>query len=157
VSPSWKRDRRARPEGAGKLAETAHAAKRYWGYPERLIRLWKSDLTVTPRPSGGSLSIARFAAAIAGYALSGTARTRELEHMWVEPAFIGQGVGRQLFAHLLKRMHAMRVTRLTVASDPNAEGFYRRMGARRIGRVRSRPTSRWLPLLVIRLRPRAWG
>jgi GNAT superfamily N-acetyltransferase len=85
------------------------------------------------------------------YALSGTGSVRELEHMWVRPRHIGSGVGRVLFGHLLGRLRAMRVTRLTVASDPHAEGFYRRMGARKVGRVPARPRGRTLPLLVVRV------
>ena len=70
------------------------------------------------------------------------------EHMWVRPKEIGSGVGRSLFAHLLEQLHAMGATRLRIASDPHAEGFYRRMGARRVGRVPSTPAGRYLPLLA---------
>ena len=30
------------------MTRIAHAAKRYWGYPENYIRLWKNELTLTP-------------------------------------------------------------------------------------------------------------
>ena len=82
------------------------------------------------------------------YALSDRSTAPELEHMWVRPKHIGSGVGRSLFAHLLEQLHAMGATRLRIASDPNAEGFYRRMGARRVGRVPSTPAGRYLPLLA---------
>jgi hypothetical protein len=39
----------------------------------------------------------------------------------------------------------------TVPSDPNAQGFYVKMGAQRVGEVPSRPPGRTLPLLVLRL------
>jgi hypothetical protein len=39
--------RAARPEDAARLTEIAHAAKRHWGYPDGLIRLWHADLTIT--------------------------------------------------------------------------------------------------------------
>jgi hypothetical protein len=44
---------------------------------------------------------------------------------------------------------------LRIASDPFAEGFYRRMGARRVGVVPSTPRGRTLPLLLLDAR-RAW-
>jgi GNAT superfamily N-acetyltransferase len=149
--------RRARPADAAALTRIAHRAKRHWRYPEKWVRLWKADLTVTPE------AVARqpVYCAIRGrrpagfYALSGERGTRELEHMWVDPRHIGTGVGTKLFTHLLGRLRAMRVTRLEIASDPNAEGFYRRMGARRTGWIPSTPAGRRLPLLVIRVRPRA--
>lgn len=145
--------RRARRADAGALTRIAHAAKGHWGYPKELLDLWKEDITITP----GFIARQPVYCAVRGrqvmgfYAISGTRRVRELEHMWVRPRHIGTGVGRLLFAHLLDRLRAMRVTQLEVASDPNAEGFYRRLGARRIGSIASRPIGRTLPLLLVRV------
>jgi GNAT superfamily N-acetyltransferase len=146
--------RRARPADAAGLTRIAHAAKRYWGYPDELIRLWKAELTVTPElVASEPVYCAVRGREIAGfYALSGRQDTRGLEHMWVDPRYIGSGIGKQLFTHLLERLRATGATRLEIASDPNAEGFYRRMGARRIGSVPSAPPGRHLPLLLIRFR-----
>src|SRR5262249_1711338 len=143
--------RRARPADSDALSNIARAAKQYWGYPQELIRLWHDDLTVTPafiarQPVYCAL---RGRTRIGFYAISGTHAARELEHLWVHPRSIGIGIGRMLFAHLIERLRAMRVTRLRVASDPNAEGFYRRMGARRVGRTGSKPLGRTLPLLLV--------
>jgi ribosomal protein S18 acetylase RimI-like enzyme len=145
--------RRARPADAAALTKIARAAKRHWGYPEKLIRLWRADLSVSPEMiAGDPVYCATRNGDIAGfYALSGEGTTREIEHMWVDPRYIGSGIGRKLFAHLRRRLRAMQVTRLEIASDPNAEGFYRRMGARRISRIASTPRGRYLPLLVLRL------
>jgi N-acetylglutamate synthase-like GNAT family acetyltransferase len=149
------RIRKASRADCDELTRIAHAAKRFWGYPEKLIRLWKRDLTVTPD------SVVRHfvccavhnSSVVGFYALSGKRASRELEHMWVDPKQIGSGVGRLLFTHLLSHLRRARVTRLIIASDPNAEGFYRKLGARRVGSVPSRPAGRHLPLLVFRLRP----
>jgi GNAT superfamily N-acetyltransferase len=149
------RIRKARPADSDELTRIAHAAKRFWKYPERMIRLWKSELTITPRfvadhPVYCAIQRARV---VGFYALSGMRATRDLEHMWVDPKHIGSGVGRLLFSHLLGHLRRERVSRLVIASDPNAESFYRRLGARRVGTVPSRPAGRYLPLLVVRLRP----
>lgn len=114
---------------------------------------WKGDLTLTSdRIRIQSVYCATRGARIIGfYAVSGADDAREIEHMWVTPRYIGHGVGRQLFTHLINRLRAMQVARLRIVSDPNAEGFYRRMGARRVGRVSSTPPGRYLPLLVVRL------
>jgi N-acetylglutamate synthase-like GNAT family acetyltransferase len=148
--------RRARPTDAVRLTRTAHAAKRHWGYPERLIRRWRPALTVTRETIRHEpVYCAIHDGALAGFcAVSGSGDTRELEHMWVHPDFIGRGVGRRLFTYLLARLRGMHVRRLEIASDPNAAAFYRRMGARRIGRVPSTPRRRYLPLFVVRLEPR---
>jgi hypothetical protein len=41
------RIRKAQSGDGRELTRVAHAAKRFWGYPEKWIRLWKRDLTVT--------------------------------------------------------------------------------------------------------------
>ncbi|MDX6384664.1 MAG: hypothetical protein QOK48_2237, partial [Blastocatellia bacterium] len=41
--------RRAIPDEAAVLTEIAHAAKRHWGYPEKWIQHWQTDLTITPQ------------------------------------------------------------------------------------------------------------
>jgi ribosomal protein S18 acetylase RimI-like enzyme len=144
---------RCRPCDAGVLTEISFAAKRYWGYPERWIEHWRETLTVTPE------FICRnevYAATIEGkvvgfYALAGEGRKMELEHLWVSPEFIGKGVGRALFDHAVRRAAALGAEVVGVESDPNAEDFYRRMGARRVGEI-SYPIDgqrRTLPLLAV--------
>jgi GNAT superfamily N-acetyltransferase len=61
----------------------------------------------------------------------------ELEHMWIRPEHMGTGVGRALFDHVKERATELRISAFEISSDPNAEGFYERMGATRIGEVRS--------------------
>jgi predicted N-acetyltransferase YhbS len=57
----------------------------------------------------------------------------DLEHLWVLPAWIGTGLGRRLFVRAMRRAHELGARTVTIESDPNAEGFYRKMGARRAG------------------------
>jgi len=85
------------------------------------------------------------------YALSGRAPVMELEHCWVLPARIGRGIGARLLEHASATCRAARASRLSIASDPFAEGFYRRMGARPAGAVPSTPRGRTLPLLLLRV------
>jgi len=61
----------------------------------------------------------------------------ELEHLWVAPKYIGTGVGKELFLHAMQRAGALNVSEVEISSDPNAEGFYQKMGAYRIGEVRA--------------------
>jgi ribosomal protein S18 acetylase RimI-like enzyme len=145
--------RRARRADCAELTRIAHAAKRHWGYPERLIRLWRADLTVTPEfVVRQPVYCALDGEAVLGfYAVSGEGVSAELEHLWVDPPHIGLGVGRALVDHLVRRLRRAGVARLAIASDPNAEGFYRRLGARRVGSVASTPAGRHLPRLVLRL------
>ncbi len=56
-----------------------------------------------------------------------------MEHLWVVPNAMGQGVGRALFRHAVERAKALGVDAIEIECDPNAEGFYERMGGRRVG------------------------
>jgi GNAT superfamily N-acetyltransferase len=142
-------------DDAGRLTEIAHAAKRHWGYSEELLALWDADLTVTGAfIASHPVYCAAVGAEVVGfYALSAEGDVFELEHMWVEPGHMSEGVGAALFGHAVATVRSLQGSVLRIVSDPNAEGFYRRLGARRIGEVASHPPGRRLPLLVLELEP----
>ena len=131
--------RRAKPDEAATLTEIAHAAKRHWGYPENWIERWKDDLTITSE----FISRHEVYVAVSGEGIMGCCAivfdgaVPELEHMWIKPAYMGAGVGRALFLHIKDRAENLGLPALEISSDPNAEGFYKRMGARRMGDIQS--------------------
>jgi GNAT superfamily N-acetyltransferase len=144
---------RATPSDAEALTRIAFVAKRYWGYPERWISQWKEALTITPDfVRRNEVYVAVVEREMVGfYALTGQGHKIELEHLWVTPEHIGTGVGRALFDHAVRRAGSLGAEVLGIEADPNAEGFYRRMGARRVGET-SHPIDgqrRVLPLLVV--------
>ncbi len=55
--------------------------------------------------------------------------TAYLDHLFVEPAYIGEGVGAQLWRHAVEWAAAQGAQALTLSADPNARLFYERMGA----------------------------
>jgi ribosomal protein S18 acetylase RimI-like enzyme len=145
------RIRRARASDLPELTRIAHAAKRHWNYSDELITLWRDDLTVTSDDLQDDLVFcAERDGTLAGfYSVSGDGPSREIEHMWVLPEHIGSGIGRALFEHMTAELRAAGVELLRIESDPNAVGFYERMGARRIGDVPATPAGRTLPLLEL--------
>jgi GNAT superfamily N-acetyltransferase len=44
-----------------------------------------------------------------------------------------RGTGRTLFEHAVNQARAAGFDLIKIEADPNAEGFYERMGARRVG------------------------
>ena len=66
---------------------------------------------------------------------------------------MGSGVGRALFAHARSRAEQLKMQVLELSADPNAEGFYERMGAKRIGEVQAAmdDQSRVLPRMRMNL------
>ena len=126
---------RARPEDATRLTEIAFAAKRHWKYPEAWIESWREDLTINAEfLRDHETYVAMVDNHLAGfYAFEHTRGKLELSQMWVLPEAMGRGVGRALFRHAVKRARALGFHALEIESDPNAEGFYLRLGARRVG------------------------
>lgn len=126
---------RARPEDAAALTTLAHEAKRHWGYPARWMALWADDLTFTPAfiAKHDTYMAVADGTTLGVYALSCNGLLCTLEHFWVHPDAMKRGVGRRLFTHAIARTAALGASRLEIESDPHAEGFYQRMGARRTG------------------------
>jgi GNAT superfamily N-acetyltransferase len=127
--------RPAMPYEAAFLSEIAFAAKSYWGYPAEWMELWRPDLTITPRYlETEKVCVIESGDEIVGFAgLSSNHLGRNMEHLWLRPAHIGRGLGRRLFGETVRLARDEGTTRLFVNSDPNAEGFYIKMGAIRIG------------------------
>ena len=120
---------------ASVLTNMALEAKRYWGYPEHWIKHWESDLTISSDfIHENHVYVAEENGQIQGfYALIVTGDKAELDHMWVKPTLIGTGIGKELFLDAMERAAALKVSAVEISSDPNAAGFYRRMGATEIG------------------------
>ena len=127
--------RPASVEEAAVLTTIALEAKRYWGYPEHWIKHWEADLTISPEfISENHVYVAEVDGEIRGfYALCVSGEKAELEHMWVTPGSIGTGVGKELFLDAMERAAALDVRDVQITSDPNAAGFYKRMGATQVG------------------------
>jgi GNAT superfamily N-acetyltransferase len=146
---------RASPDDADALTRIAYGAKQYWGYPERWISHWSESLTITPEFVRDNEV---YAAVVGGepfgfYALAGTGHELELDHLWVSPAWIGSGTGRLLFEHAMDRAASRGAKHVEIEADPNAEGFYLRMGARRAGEnvYEIEGQRRVLPRMVVEL------
>ena len=131
--------RRSSPEEAATLTTIALEAKRHWGYPEDWIKHWESDLTISADfIRDNHVYVAEENGEIRGfYALCVAENKAELEHMWVTPALIGTGVGKELFLDAMERAAQLDVSSVEISSDPNAAGFYKRMGATQIGETDS--------------------
>jgi GNAT superfamily N-acetyltransferase len=147
--------RRAGPGDAGALGRVAFAAKGHWGYPEHWMELWRPGLEVSPafvRDSEVYIAVSG-GEAVGFYALVGGGRRLDLEHLWVLPAWIGTGLGRRLFEHAMRRARELGARTVTIEADPNAEGFYRKMGARRAGEnvYELEGKERALPVMVVEL------
>jgi GNAT superfamily N-acetyltransferase len=144
--------RQGQPTEAAELTAIAWAAKRHWGYPDAWMTEWASVLTIAPEWIARNwVLVAEDRGEVLGFgALEIQAEQGWVQHLWVKPRCMRRGIGTMLFAEMEMHARTAGVTRLLVESDPNAEEFYRRMGAKPIGRVQAdvSGTQRWLPLLA---------
>jgi len=134
------------------LTAIAFAAKRHWGYPELWMRSWTHLLTIEPRTITEQETYTAYleGEAVGFHSLSRALDRMSLEHLWVLPKAMRRGVGRALFVHTVERVRALGFETLEIESDPNAAGFYERMGARRVATTVTELAGqrRELPVLV---------
>ena len=121
------------------LTQIALDAKRHWGYPEHWIKHWESDLTISAEfITSNHVYVAEDEGEIRGfYALCLLDEKVELEHLWVRPSHIGTGIGKELFLDAMERAAKLNVSEVELSADPNAAGFYKRMGASQVGEIDS--------------------
>ena len=148
---------RAKPEDAEALTAIAFAAKRHWGYAERWIQEWRDVLTMRPEFIEANTAYCAIEndRPIGFYVLTAESDGLHLDHLWVLPPAMGRGVGRALFEHAVGQAKAQGFRDFEIEADPNAEGFYQRMGAKRTGSNRTEIEGevRELPLLRYDLEP----
>lgn len=126
-------------------------SKAHWGYSDELMALWHDGLVMTPQDFATfDVHHAEDDGHIVGvYALDDP--PIELVSLFVAPSHIGSGVGSLLFRHAADNARSKGASGLLVESDPNAVGFYERMGCVVVGDRPSIPEGRRLPLLRIDL------
>jgi len=146
---------RAKPSEAATLSAIAWAAKASWNYPSDWMEQWREQLTITPTFIAENQAFGAIInrQTVAFHALLQSADVLRLEHLWVLPYWMGQGIGRALFRHAAERAAARGALSLTIEADPNAEPFYRRMGAVRSGVITTEIDGRRrdLPILTFDL------
>jgi GNAT superfamily N-acetyltransferase len=133
-------------EGA-RLKEIAIAAKGYWGYEPDRVREWANHGDFSP---AGLRELIVFVAESEGRSIGWSSvilrgEVARLEDLWIEPAWIGKGVGRALFRHTAGTARELGATRLEWEAEPHATGFYERMGAKRLRKI----TSEWGQTLAV--------
>lgn len=157
------RIRAARDPEAELLTALCLRSKAHQGYDDAFMARCRPALTLDPTyllrhptrvaegPAGQLLGVAAYS-----LDLDSAPGQAEIELLFVEPAHLGQGIGRALLQHLMRELHALGCRKLWVLSDPKAEAFYLSQGATRVD---LRPSDcipgRELPWLCLELSPGA--
>jgi ribosomal protein S18 acetylase RimI-like enzyme len=143
------------PGDAAALSQIALTAKAHWGYPERWLEIWKPQLTFSPEyfERNESWVAEKDGLPIAFYTLQEKDGYAWIENLFVSPEFIGKGVGKTLFLHAVALARQRGYETLQLEADPNAAGFYERMGMHKIGERNSEVDGqpRILPIMEMNL------
>jgi len=145
----------ATPEQADELTRIALASKTHWGYPERWLEIWRPQLTFSPEyfeKNEGWVAVLD-ERLIGFYTLQEENGNACIENLWVLPECIGKGIGKALFLHAVELARQRGYTTLQLEADPNAAGFYEKMGMSKVDEhqyeMEGRP--RILPIMEMEL------
>jgi GNAT superfamily N-acetyltransferase len=143
--------RSARPDEGERLREIAEAAKGHWGYDPDVVRQWAAGGDFSP---AGLRAKEFFVADVEGRAVAWGALIPRgdvvwLDDMWVEPEWIGKGVGSILFRHAVERAGELGAATMEWEAEPNAVGFYERVGGRYLRDSEPSEWGRVLPIMGI--------
>jgi GNAT superfamily N-acetyltransferase len=122
-----------------RLREIARSAKGHWGYDPQLVADWAAAIDFPPEE--------RLVVEDQGWAaVVPRGEVAWLDDLWVEPGAIGQGLGRELFERAAAIAREAGCTRMEWEAEPNALGFYERLGA---VYVRDSEPSEWGRVLAV--------
>ena len=143
--------RAARPDECAVLSALCLRSKAWWGYDDAFIEACREELSIREGDIGELQRVAQVDGVAAGMAqLDEHQGDWHLDKLFVDPPFIGKGVGGALMHWAIGKAKAIGISRLIVEADPDAADFYRRFGARDDGLVASGSIpDRFLPKLVM--------
>lgn len=128
--------KQAEPQDANYLSQLALRSKGHWGYDKVFLERCRDELTYAPQQLRSlryyfAKAVHPVSKKIVGfYALAyEPPNTVELEALFIEPDYIGQGLGRVLINSAIKIATEQGYTCMVIYGDPNAETFYLKQGA----------------------------
>jgi GNAT superfamily N-acetyltransferase len=153
VSEPLVRIRGARPDEGERLREIAIAAKGHWGYEPEVVRRWAADGDFSAeglRRKHAFVADAR-EGVVAWAGVIPKDAVVWLDDLWVDPPWIGRGVGSLLFEHARALARDLGGRTLEWEAEPNAVGFYERVGGRYLRDSEPSAWGRVLPVLGVDL------
>jgi GNAT superfamily N-acetyltransferase len=134
--------RHTRPGDGERLQGLTAASKAYWGYDAARVRDWVETLDFSEvRVTVDELYVVEVEGHVVGWCelVPPVDGTCVLEHLWIEPESIGRELGSALFGFAAERARELGARLLEWEAEPNAAGFYEKMGGRRLRET----TSEW--------------
>ncbi|AJG61307.1 GNAT family N-acetyltransferase [Bacillus cereus] len=133
---------------ANELSELALHSKATWNYSQAFILACKEDLTITDEYiKNNFVYVLENDNTMIGF-FSFLRNENALDFLYIHPRYKGKGYGKILWEYVIQQANELGIKSFTIDSDPNAKGFYLKMGAKLIGETPSTVfEDRLLPLL----------
>ncbi|MEK0220580.1 GNAT family N-acetyltransferase [Bacillus proteolyticus] len=133
---------------ANELSELALHSKATWNYSEEFILACKEDLTITEEYiKSNFVYVLENDNRKIGF-FSFLRNDNALDFLYIHPRFKGIGYGKIHWKFVIEQANELGIKSFTIDSDPNAKGYYLKMGAKLIGETPSTVfKDRLLPLL----------
>lgn len=144
----------ASTKDADVLTELTMRSKAHWGYSGQQMETWREELTITQDYLSKQPAFVLIdGEEIRGYySFEVISKTKvELDNLFVDPDFIGNGLGKLLISDFLIRMEEMGMEEIVLDADPNAETFYSKYGFQVVGKLGSSIPGRYLPVMKYEL------
>jgi GNAT superfamily N-acetyltransferase len=141
--------REALLEEAGKISHIAIKSKAFWDYSDKFIEECREDLTIDEQYiKGNHVYVLEEQEGIVGFFSFERGEQDSLDFLYIDPKFIGMGFGKIIWNNVIQKARDLGIISFTIDSDPNAKGFYEKMGAKQIGETPSTVfEGRLLPLM----------
>ena len=115
----------------GRVRELTFASKAHWDYDREFVQRWAAGLSFETERE-------RWVAELDGEIVAWAALVPPadgvavLDDLWVDPAWLGHGIGSRLFRLAVGRARELGAGRLEWGAEPNAVGFYEKRGGRKL-------------------------
>jgi len=142
------------PDEAAALTELCLRSKAVWGYDDDFMQACRRELALAPADLRSPyVQVAEADCRVVGVVeVTPRGDEADLARLFVEPTDLRTGVGRLLFKWAKGAACDAGARTLVIGADPNAVGFYRRMGAVENGTMPSGSVpGRLLPRLIYQL------
>ena len=123
--------RPAVPDDYERLRELTFESKAHWDYDREFVRRWADALSFETERE-------RWVAQLNGEIVAWATLVPPadgvvvLDDLWVDPAWMGRGLGSRLFRLAADRARELGAERLEWGAEPNAVGFYEKLGGRKL-------------------------
>ena len=136
------------------LTQITKKSKAYWGYSAEQIQKWEVSLTISQDyiREHDVFKLVKDNVIIGYYSyLFEDGKNVKMDNLFILPEYIGKGFGKYLFLDFLNRMKEAEIQTIQLDSEPNAEGFYSKMGFVKIGAFETSIKDRFMPVMEMKL------